>query len=424
MKRIFYTLSLIALTFGVHAQWIINDDFTSSPATVLTTTGWTVTQANVTNPISVVSPGLSFTDYLNSGLGNAAALANNGQDIYIGGTGVSADSAYCSAMINVSAAQATGDYFFAMLPNNSSTNFIGRIFIKSTSGGYLLGLAKGSSGTAYGSTVLSLNTTYAIVCKYAFRSGNSTDDEVSLYVFTTSMPASEPLTAEVGPISGTTDAPNISRIVLRQGNASNAPTMVVDGARLGTPWSTGYLPVTYKTFNVIQAPDANILRWTTASESNNSHFDIQRSADGKNFETIGKVKGHGNSMKVNAYQYSDNAYLTAKTIYYRLKQVDYDGKFELSKTISISNTATKAGIAATLPNPFNDELSVTISSGSATTATIELMDMIGKLHHTAKEQLVAGSNIITINTTDMPDGIYFVRLNYNGETFTQKVIKK
>jgi hypothetical protein len=52
------------------------------------------------------------------------------------------------------------------------------------------------------------------------------------------------------------------------------------------------------------------------------------------------------------------------------------------------------------------------------------MDMIGKLHHSSTEALTAGANTIDINTTNVPDGIYFVRVSLNGETFTRKVVKK
>jgi hypothetical protein len=424
MKKIFYTLVFLGLTLGGKAQWIVNDDFNIPAASALTSNGWTVTAANVVNVINTVSPGLTFTDYFNSGVGNAAALANNGQDIFIGGSGSTIDSVYATGMINVSAAQATGDYFFALLPDNSNTNFIGRVFIKSTPGGFLMGLSKGSGGTLYGSTVLSLNTTYAFALKYAFRTSTTTDDEVTLYVFTTSMPTTDPTTVEVGPITGTNDAPNISRMVLRQGSAANAATLVVDGLRVGRPWSGNFLPVKYTSFTATKQATSNLLKWSTASESNNSHFEVQRSVDGKSFETITRVKGNGTTNKVHAYTYQDVAAPVAKTVYYRLKQVDFDGKSELSKTVSVVNIQAQNGINATLPNPFANELSIGVQATTSGVAQIELMDMIGKLHHSSTEALTAGANTIDINTTNVPDGIYFVRVSLNGETFTRKVVKK
>lgn len=424
MKRIVYTLVFLGVTLGASAQLIVSDDFSATAGSALTSNGWTVTQANTTNIINTVSPGLTFTDYTNSGVGNAAGLTTSGQDIYIGGTGATIDSVYATGMINVSAAQATGDYFFALLPDNSTTNFIGRVFIKSTTGGFLMGLSKGSTGTVYGTTVYSFNTTYAFALKYAFRTSTTTDDEVTLYVFSSSMPFTDPTTAEVGPITGTTDAPNISRMVLRQGNAANAATLVVDGVRLGRPWSNNALPVKYTSFTATKQATANLLKWTTASESNNSHFEVQRSVDGKSFETLARVKGNGTTNKVRTYTYQDAQAPAAKVVYYRLKQVDFDGQSELSKTVSVVGNTNQNGIQATLPNPFTNELSIGVQATTNGVAQVELMDMIGKLHHSSTEVLTAGNNTIEINTTTVPDGIYFVRVSLNGETFTRKVVKK
>lgn len=184
------------------------------------------------------------------------------------------------------------------------------------------------------------------------------------------------------------------------------------------------LPVSWKSFTATKGTDANNLRWSTASETNNAHFEVQRSVDGKTFETIAKVKGAGNSAKVLSYSYNDAKAPVAKTTYYRLKQVDFDGKSEYSKTVSIVTVEKKTGLGASLPNPFNTELSVAINAASASVATVELMDMIGKTHYTSTEQLVEGTNKVTIETNDMPNGIYFIRVTANGETFTQKVIKK
>jgi hypothetical protein len=184
------------------------------------------------------------------------------------------------------------------------------------------------------------------------------------------------------------------------------------------------LPVVISAFTATKNADATILRWSTASEGNNSYFEIQRSTDSKKFEAIGTVKGSGNSSKKVSYSFTDGASFAAKTLYYRLKQVDFDGKAEYSKTVNVSNIAPAKGISNTLPNPFNDELNVTINVASNVTATVVIMDLIGKVHHTSTEQFQAGANKVSVNTTDMPDGIYFVRVSYNGESFTQKVIKK
>jgi hypothetical protein len=231
---------------------------------------------------------------------------------------------------------------------------------------------------------------------------------------------------------GVGQATTVSGAYTNLGNSVNSATSVTSAsynpasgnflALVSTSGNT--LPVKWSSFNATKNADASLLRWSTASETNNSHFEIQRSVDGKNFEAIGKVKGSGNSNRSVNYSFTDKEAATTKTTYYRLKQVDFDGKSEYSKTVSVVNTIAKAGIGATLPNPFNNDLNVTVNASSATVANIVIMDMIGKIHHTSTEQLQSGVNTISINTTDMPDGIYFVRVSYNGETYTQKVVKK
>ena len=215
-------------------------------------------------------------------------------------------------------------------------------------------------------------------------------------------------------------------------NNDSGSEFAVDLANYGTPGTTntgvndfaGALPVKYTSFTATKQATSNLLKWSTASESNNSHFEVQRSVDGKSFETIARVKGNGTSNKLHAYTYQDVAAPAAKTVYYRLKQVDFDGKSELSKTVSVVTAQAQTGINATLPNPFANELSIGVQATTSGVAQIELMDMIGKLHHSSTEALTAGANTIDINTTNVPDGIYFVRVSLNGETFTRKVVKK
>jgi len=184
------------------------------------------------------------------------------------------------------------------------------------------------------------------------------------------------------------------------------------------------LPVKWSSFTASKNVDGTLLKWSTASENNNSYFEVQQSSDGRNYESLSRVKGSGTSTRVSNYSFLDNVRATSRTTYYRLKQVDFDGKSEYSRTISVANNETRIGITATLPNPFNSELVVNVNVAITSLASIQVMDMIGKVHSTINTQFVQGNNTVSFNTSDMSYGIYFVRVNANGETFTQKVIKK
>lgn len=95
------------------------------------------------------------------------------------------------------------------------------------------------------------------------------------------------------------------------------------------------LPVEYVTFYAMQQKNKTVIRWSTASELNNEYFEVQRSNDGSLWQTIGKVDGMGNSNSLNHYQFMD-VLAQEKNVFYRLAQVDYDGKVNHSKVIQLS----------------------------------------------------------------------------------------
>jgi hypothetical protein len=144
-------------------------------------------------------------------------------------------------MVRVDSVQAGGDYFFAFLPNNSTTNYVARIYAKDSSGSVAFGLSKStsSSGTIhYTGPNYQRNVTYLFVVKYTFLTGSGTDDEMRLYIFTSGVPNTEPSVPTLGPATGTVnDAPNISRIALRQGSTSTSPTLNIDGFRVFKQWT-------------------------------------------------------------------------------------------------------------------------------------------------------------------------------------------
>ncbi len=113
------------------------------------------------------------------------------------------------------------------------------------------------------------------------------------------------------------------------------------------------LPVRLVSFLARNQNGLNILTWQTSSETNNSGFDIEKSADAKTFEKIGFVDGSGDSRENRIYHFTDLAPFT--TTYYRLKQMDYDGKFEYSRIISVKNDY--AGISI-YPNPAGNQFFV------------------------------------------------------------------
>lgn len=110
------------------------------------------------------------------------------------------------------------------------------------------------------------------------------------------------------------------------------------------------LPVELTRFDAFSKDKAVLLKWETASESENAGFEVERSQDAKNWETIGFVEGNGTSFVARNYQFSDaNPYSGLN--YYRLKQMDYDGQFEYSPITAVANENAGLDKLEVFPNP-------------------------------------------------------------------------
>ena len=125
-------------------------------------------------------------------------------------------------------------------------------------------------------------------------------------------------------------------------------------------YSSTPLPVTLLNFTVTKQGDNAQLNWSTSSEENNKGFEIQRSTDQSNWTVLNFIAGAGNSQTEKDYQYLDQN-LPAGTYYYRLRQVDYDGKSSFSKVVPVT---FDGGMALELkqnhPNPFSNYTSISM----------------------------------------------------------------
>ncbi|MEN9370588.1 MAG: hypothetical protein RI952_1453, partial [Bacteroidota bacterium] len=249
LKKLFLVMCMLSPFFAAAQTPLIVENFNYTVADTLRSisgAGWTpiATVSNI-NKIPVVSPGLSYTGSTASGIGNAVAIKTTGEDIGKPLLLNYRDNAvYASFLINVSAAQATGDYFFAFLDSAlSGTNYRARTFIKTSGTGYKIGVSKSGTVTAAGyyATDLNFNTTYQIVVKYSIITG-ATNDSVKLFVNPV-LGASEPTTASADALVTETDITlsstvGIGGVALRQGTASSAPTLSFDGLKVGRSWSS------------------------------------------------------------------------------------------------------------------------------------------------------------------------------------------
>lgn len=186
------------------------------------------------------------------------------------------------------------------------------------------------------------------------------------------------------------------------------------------------LPVKYAWFKGSIVGQDAILNWATASEINNSHFVIERSTDGIFFMPIGKIEGVGSAQTLHQYKFMDeNALeLGASKLYYRLLQVDIDGKESISEIVILTADNEPLVVKSIQPNPFSQNLSIVLDNIQDLSVQIQLMDMSGKSVMHKNLGLESGSHLLNLDEAgNLPGGIYFLRLDYLGKSETYKLVK-
>ena len=175
------------------------------------------------------------------------------------------------------------------------------------------------------------------------------------------------------------------------------------------------LPVKLSVFTVQKAGKSAQLDWATELETNSSHFIIQRSADGRTWNDIARVNAAGNSSTRINYRSYDNAPLNG-TNYYRLKQFDNDGRFEISavKSISFKNLYD----VSISPNPAKDFININLTKSDNEILNIQLTDLAGKV----VKSFTSTQAAIKISTGGIAKGLYFISIKNNSNNFTQKII--
>jgi hypothetical protein len=185
------------------------------------------------------------------------------------------------------------------------------------------------------------------------------------------------------------------------GSGSNNTFM--DNLIVGSVTNSG-LPIELLSFSAEPEISAVALNWTTASETNNDFFSIERSAQGKDWEVIGTVNGAGNSSTKIDYTYIDDTPLPGKS-YYRLKQTDFDGAYDYSKVAHVVYEGSTEDDIQLYPNPASGNLNVIFKKKDTEWKIINLLGQD------------VSSNVITLeqspfelkmNIDLLEPGIYFI----------------
>ena len=174
---------------------------------------------------------------------------------------------------------------------------------------------------------------------------------------------------------------------------------------LAAPLGTNVAPVQFSKFNATCNDKGASIQWATAQEQNTKSFDVEKSFDGNNWKTIATVKAAGNSSVEKNYQQLD---LNAGAAFYRLKQIDSDGK--ISYTSIATTTCTPKQIDMVIyPVPAKDVLNISISSFKNAKTTLVIYDATGKQVKIINENIVIGNNNFQLNLSGFVSGQYVIR---------------
>jgi len=232
MKTRLLIVALLMLLGIMNATLLLEDNFTGTVGTFLTANGWTAHSGTGYAPMSIASPGLEYSGYLSSGIGNATSSSGNGEDVNKAFTSTNSGSLYYAFLINT-ATTANAGYSIHFNYNNST--FFCKFWLKAASDNVNFGLTKTSSTATdvqWDTTNYAKNTTHLIILKYTFNTGSTTDDIAYMFVNPV-LGASEP-SATVSHTTGN-DATSLSAASIRQWDANTLARF--DGIRVGTSWA-------------------------------------------------------------------------------------------------------------------------------------------------------------------------------------------
>jgi hypothetical protein len=190
--------------------------------------------------------------------------------------------------------------------------------------------------------------------------------------------------------------------------------------------SSAVLPVKLLDFHGEKAGAENKIFWTTASETNNSLFNIQRSTDGFSFSTIGLVKANtqsGNSTIDLKYFFTDLHPVKAIN-YYRLQQQDIDGQLSYSSIIKLDNSDGKNFTVAIMPNPVKDNATLSLVSANSQHIQLNLYGSDGRLAWSKKQLIMVGQQKIQIPMQYLQAGIYRLIINAENERVVLNIHKQ
>jgi hypothetical protein len=186
------------------------------------------------------------------------------------------------------------------------------------------------------------------------------------------------------------------------------------------------LPIELTSFTILPVENTYFqLNWITASEFNNSGYEIQRSLNNTDFIDIGFVGGNGTTNSPHNYVFQDDNVIPEIDYYYRLKQIDFDGKFSYS---SVLNGRLRGGSIYTIsdfyPNPTNGLAQLDIYAPKETQLKMTIYDLLGQTIRIEQKSIQQGYNKMNFDVSYLPNASYITKFSLNNQTITKQFIKQ
>ncbi len=195
----------------------------------------------------------------------------------------------------------------------------------------------------------------------------------------------------------------------------------------GDGWSSTYrpmgtIPVNFLYFNAQkQGETASLLNWKTSQEINAAFFDVERSTDAVNFSFIGRVAATGNSQVPVEYFYTDNDPATGMN-YYRLKQVDLDGRFIYTPARLLRFAITETGNVKYFPNPTNGILQIELPVNMLSEARIITISNAAGMVLNQLKSVPSTNQYLQLDLGRYPKGVYFIHVKAPSVNSTQRIV--
>lgn len=192
----------------------------------------------------------------------------------------------------------------------------------------------------------------------------------------------------------------------------------------GNTDSVTYVPVELASYSAIIIGDNSVkLNWTTATETNNLGFEVQRSIDGIKFEKVKFIDGFGTTSEEHLYTFMDES-LPAGTYYYRLAQTDFNGVITYTDAIQVNiSTPNEYSLLQNYPNPFNPTTTIKFALKETGLVDLKVYNILGQLVATViNKEMKAGNHTVDFDASRLSSGIYFYSIKTGNFSAVKKMV--